>query len=68
MYECFHCGNRSVIWDCDYDTEDYGFEPGGIVHVLHCDVCGAEITYIIYNKEEEEDIYEENDEQGNEES
>lgn len=29
MYECFHCLSRSVIWDADFDTEDYGYEPGG---------------------------------------
>jgi hypothetical protein len=33
MYECFHCGARAVIWDADFDSEDYGYEPGGIVHV-----------------------------------
>lgn len=53
MYECFHCGCRTVIWDSDFDTEDYGYEPGGIVHVCHCSSCGAEILYIIHGAEEE---------------
>ena len=26
MYECFHCGARAVIWDCDYSFEDIGLE------------------------------------------
>ena len=29
MYECFHCGMKGVIWDADFDTEDYGYDPGG---------------------------------------
>jgi len=24
MYECFHCGCKSVIWDTDFDFSDYG--------------------------------------------
>ena len=23
MYECFHCGERAVIWDSDFDGEDF---------------------------------------------
>lgn len=45
MFECFNCLNKSVIWDCDYDFEDFGYEGEGIVHVLHCTHCGAEIEY-----------------------
>lgn len=26
MYECFHCGTKSVVWDCDYDFVDFGYE------------------------------------------
>lgn len=29
MYECFHCGMKSVIWDCDYDFADFGYEGSG---------------------------------------
>jgi len=53
MYECFHCGERKVIWDSDFDTEDIGEEPGGIVHFCHCENCGAEIRYIIRPDEED---------------
>ena len=60
MYECFHCGNKTVIWDCDYDYEDYGFDGDGIVHVCHCSACGADIEYYIDCEEEiEEEIEEE---------
>ena len=44
MYECFHCGERTVIWGADFDGEDYGYLEPGIVHSLHCSNCGAEIT------------------------
>ena len=47
MYECFHCGMRSVIWGADFNAEEYGFVEPGIVHSLHCENCGAEITYYI---------------------
>ena len=47
MYECFHCGCRSVIWDGDFSFEDYGFDGEGIIQELHCTNCGARITYSI---------------------
>lgn len=47
MYECFHCGQKAVIWDSDFDFDDYGYEGQGIVHVCHCTNCGAEIEYRI---------------------
>ena len=47
MYECFHCGSRSVIWDCDFTFEDYGYEGDGIIQDLHCCNCGAQIQYFI---------------------
>lgn len=55
MYECFHCGERAVIWGADFDSEDYGYEPGGIVHTLTCSNCGAEITYLIMPDNENKD-------------
>lgn len=47
MYECFHCGHRAVIWDADFDFEDYGEDGEGIIHECHCTHCGAIITYRI---------------------
>lgn len=47
MYECFHCGCRSVIWDSDFSYDDCGYEGDGIVQFLHCTHCGAEIQYMI---------------------
>ena len=37
MCQCFHCGNNSVMWDCDYDFKDFGYEGEGIVQMLHCE-------------------------------
>ena len=58
MYECFHCLQKSVIWDSDFDFEDYGYDGEGVVHVCHCANCGADIEYTIrmeikINKKEE---------------
>ena len=47
MYECFHCGDVAVIWDADFDYEDFGLDGSGIVHVCHCGSCGARILYEI---------------------
>ena len=47
MFECYHCLSRSVIWDCDYDADDFGYDVDGIVQIFHCAECGAEIEYLI---------------------
>ena len=54
MYECFHCGTRAVVWNGDFNSEDYGYPEGGIIHELTCNNCGAEIQYLILPEEEEE--------------
>ena len=54
MFECFHCGNKSVIWDSDFTFDDCGYEGEGLVHFLHCNNCGAEIEYRISEDPEEE--------------
>ena len=45
---------RAVIWDCDYDFEDFGYEGQGIVHICHCTNCGAEIEYDIRIPDDED--------------
>ena len=47
MYECFHCGQKAVYWNADFDFEDFGYEGQGIVHTCTCGACGAEIEYRI---------------------
>ena len=56
MYECFNCGAKAVIWDADFDFEDYGIYGEGIVHECHCTNCGAEIIYLISNEEMESEV------------
>lgn len=53
MYQCFHCLRYAVAWDSDFDFEDYGRDGGGIVHVCHCNNCGAEIEYFVPDNPDE---------------
>ena len=55
MYECFHCGHRTVVWENDFMASELGYEIEGIVHILHCANCGAEIEYYIPEEREEEE-------------
>ena len=57
MYECYNCRSMSVVWDADFDLEDYGMEGIGVVGEYHCAKCGAEITCIVRenNEGEQED-------------
>lgn len=45
MFECCRCGKKSLIWNCDYDTEDFGMDEKGIVSFFHCtnEDCNSEI-------------------------
>ena len=52
--ECFHCGERSVVWQSDFSFEDYDLEGEGIVQVCRCGNCGAEIMYMIREDEDGE--------------
>ncbi len=45
LFECMHCLQRSAVWQCDYDFDDFGYAGNGIVHILHCVNCGADIEY-----------------------
>ena len=55
MYECFHCGCRTVVWQSDFTFDDYGYDGEGIVQNLYCCNCGAEIEYRIPFESEDED-------------
>ena len=52
MYQCFHCGKKSVVWDNDFMFEDFGKEGNGLIHECHCTNCGAFIIYSIPLEEE----------------
>lgn len=53
LYECFHCGQRAVGWQSDFDFADYGLEGEGVVNVCHCSNCGADIEYYVRCDDEE---------------
>lgn len=55
LFECFHCLHRALVWQCDYDYEDFGYEGAGIVQILTCMNCGAEVEYRVPLDTEEED-------------
>lgn len=38
--KCWFCGG-TLIWNNDYNYEDYGLDGEGIVSVLVCSECGA---------------------------
>lgn len=50
---CWFCGGR-MIWQSDFDFEDYGREGDGIVAVLLCTECGAVAEFYTNEEEEEE--------------
>lgn len=45
MFQCFRCGQNTVVWDSDFDFEDFGYEGEGVVNLCHCENCGATIEY-----------------------
>ena len=55
MCRCFHCGEETVVWDCNFDFQDLDYEGEGVVHFLHCTSCGARIEYTVgeyYNNDD----------------
>lgn len=58
MYKCFHCGKETVVWDADFDFEDFDYDGEGVVHLLHCTNCGARIEYTIGNDYNNDDVAE----------
>ena len=54
MYQCFHCGAYSVIWQSDFSFEDFCMDGEGIVHICYCTNCGATIEYYVPIDVEEE--------------
>lgn len=55
MFECMHCLQKAVIRDADFNPDKCGYEGEGVVHYCHCTNCGAEIEYVIIDKEEDEE-------------
>lgn len=55
MFECFHCLHKALVWQCDYNFEDFGYDGEGIVHILTCSYCGAEVEYRVSIPEENDE-------------
>lgn len=43
--DCWYCGSP-LIWQSDFLKDEWGIEGEGIVTVLLCSGCGAEVRYI----------------------
>lgn len=56
MYECFHCGERAVVWQADFTFDEVGLEGDGIVHFCICGNSGAEIQYRVPMEDNDEQI------------
>lgn len=40
--KCWHC-REELIWQGDFNFEDYGFDGEGVVTALSCSSCEAEV-------------------------
>lgn len=56
MFQCFHCGTNSVVWQNDFTFDDVGYDGNGIVQFLTYMHCGAEIEYRIAFDEPEDAV------------
>jgi DNA-directed RNA polymerase subunit RPC12/RpoP len=54
MWKCFICGNDTVFWDTDLDTQDLGICVEGIVSYFRCSECGADYEVLRISENEEE--------------
>ena len=52
---CLNCGEKSVIWDNDYSSEDIGYSFVGVVRMYHCTSCDADISYLINLEDKEKE-------------
>lgn len=52
------------MWQSDFMADECGYDIYGIVHILHCPECGAEVTYVIPMEEEDDGTDESPDRRG----
>ena len=48
---CWYCGGK-LCWDSDYNYDEVFGEGEGIVTMLHCINCGAEVQYSLRDDED----------------
>lgn len=53
VHRCWYCG-APLVWDCDYDYADVFTEGEGIVTMLHCSNCNANVEYCLRTDIEED--------------
>ena len=51
--ECWFCGEE-LIWGADFNSDDFGYEEGGIVATLHCPHCEATFEGLVYGDYEKQ--------------
>ena len=51
---CFRC-NAKVIWNCDFDTEDFGMYEEGIISTYTCSNPDCNSSYEVVTLFEEEE-------------
>ena len=54
MLKCPNCGHE-MIWQSDFDFEDYGMDGKGIVQNFSCPECETDVIVMTPIKEEESD-------------
>lgn len=54
------CGEE-LIWGADFNSEDCGYEEGGIVATLHCPNCEADYEVTLMDNDFYEKKYKEDD-------
>lgn len=51
---CWFCGGK-LCWDSDYNYDEIYGEGEGIVAMLHCTKCEAEVQYTLRDDEDQEE-------------
>ena len=41
---CWYCGGE-LVWEADFNYDEIYGEGEGIVSMLHCSACGADVEY-----------------------
>jgi endogenous inhibitor of DNA gyrase (YacG/DUF329 family) len=45
--------NKKMVWQSDFDSEDYGYEDSGIVTIYECPECESQFIHVKLEKENE---------------
>lgn len=56
MINCLYCDNK-LVWNCDYDAEDLGYQFEGIASVHTCSKCEAMFELVDNFRDDNRFIY-----------